>query len=495
LPKSVIRNLLAGDIGRSAGNETMIATDKIFINGAWVAPQSTRRIEVYNPATEAQLGTIPDVDATEVGAAVHAAKVAGPAWRALSPAARGDFLQRIADGLKTRADELTDLAANDVGMPRKMGKRMQVGLPAQILELYARYAREFAFSEKVGNSLVLREPLGVAACITPWNYPLFQIATKLGPALATGCTVVWKPSEVAPLLAFALADIIEKAGLPPGVVNMITGYGPIAGEALVTHPDVDIISMTGSTRAGARIAELAGKDIKRVTLELGGKSASVVLDDADLETAVRATVNSCFLNSGQTCLALTRLIVPESRYAEAADIAVKVASRFTVGNPFDDAAKLGPLVSAAQRDRVVGMIRQGMAEGAELLIGGPERPEGVTAGYFVRPTVFGRVLPSHRIAQEEIFGPVLSILTYRSEEEAIAIANGTIYGLSGAVWSGDQDRAIRIAKELKTGQVEINGGLFNIEAPFGGYKKSGLGRELGRYGMEEFLQYKSLQLP
>jgi aldehyde dehydrogenase (NAD+) len=469
--------------------------NKFFINGEWVTPHATATIDVFNPATDELLGVIPDADATDVNRAVLAARDAQVAWSALSPAVRADFIERICTGLKARAEALTDLIAADIGMPRKMGRRMQVGLPIQILEVCARHTREFAFEERVGNSLVLREAVGVAACITPWNYPLFQIATKLGPALATGCTVVWKPSEVAPLAAFVLAEVIQEAGLPPGVFNLITGYGPTAGEALVTHPDVNLISMTGSTRAGARIGALAAERMKRVTLELGGKSAAVVLDDADLESAVRATVNSCFLNSGQTCLALTRLIVPETRYAEAAKIATEVAARFTVGDPMGDAAKLGPLVSTTQRDRVVGMIKKGMEEGAELLCGGPDRPQGLERGCYVQPTIFGRVAPDSVIAQEEIFGPVLCIITCRDEEEAIAIANGTAYGLSGAVWSSDAARAQKVARRLQTGQVEINGGAFNIEAPFGGYKQSGLGREMGRYGIEEFLQYKSLQLP
>jgi betaine-aldehyde dehydrogenase len=469
--------------------------NKFFINGEWVTPHATATIDVFNPATDELLGVIPDADATDVNRAVLAARDAQVAWSALSPAVRADFIERICTGLKARAEALTDLIAADIGMPRKMGRRMQVGLPIQILEVCARHTREFAFEERVGNSLVLREAVGVAACITPWNYPLFQIATKLGPALATGCTVVWKPSEVAPLAAFVLAEVIQEAGLPPGVFNLITGYGPTAGEALVTHPDVNLISMTGSTRAGARIGALAAERMKRVTLELGGKSAAVVLDDADLESAVRATVNSCFLNSGQTCLALTRLIVPETRYAEAAKIATEVAARFTVGDPMGDAAKLGPLVSTTQRDRVVGMIKKGMEEGAELLCGGPDRPAGLERGCYVQPTIFGRVAPDSVIAQEEIFGPVLCIITYRDEEEAIAIANNTAYGLSGAVWSSDAARAQKVARRLQTGQVEINGGAFNIEAPFGGYKQSGLGREMGRYGLEEFLQYKSLQLP
>lgn len=469
--------------------------NKFFINGEWVTPHATATIDVFNPATDELLGVIPDADATDVNRAVLAARDAQVAWSALSPAVRADFIERICTGLKARAEALTDLIAADIGMPRKMGRRMQVGLPIQILEVCARHTREFAFEERVGNSLVLREAVGVAACITPWNYPLFQIATKLGPALATGCTVVWKPSEVAPLAAFVLAEVIQEAGLPPGVFNLITGYGPTAGEALVTHPDVNLISMTGSTRAGARIGALAAERMKRVTLELGGKSAAVVLDDADLESAVRATVNSCFLNSGQTCLALTRLIVPETRYAEAAKIATEVAARFTVGDPMGDAAKLGPLVSTTQRDRVVGMIKKGMEEGAELLCGGPDRPAGLERGCYVQPTIFGRVAPDSMIAQEEIFGPVLCIITCRDEEEAIAIANNTAYGLSGAVWSSDAARAQKVARRLQTGQVEINGGAFNIEAPFGGYKQSGLGREMGRYGLEEFLQYKSLQLP
>ena len=469
--------------------------NKFFINGEWVTPHATATIDVFNPATDEPLGVIPDADAADVNRAVVAARDAQAAWSATLPAVRADFIERICAGLKARTEELTDLIAADIGMPRKMGRRMQVGLPIQILEVCARHAREFSFEERVGNSLVLREPVGVAACITPWNYPLFQIATKLGPALATGCTVVWKPSEVAPLAAFVLAEIIQEAGLPPGVFNLITGYGPTAGEALVTHPDVNLISMTGSTRAGARIGALAAERMKRVTLELGGKSAAVVLDDADLEAAVRATVNSCFLNSGQTCLALTRLIVPEARYAEAAKRATEVAARFTVGDPMGETAKLGPLVSAAQRDRVVSMIHKGIEQGAELLCGGPDRPAGFDRGCFVQPTVFGRVAPDSVIAQEEIFGPVLSIITYRDEAEAIAIANGTAYGLSGAVWSADSAHALRVARRLQTGQVEINGGAFNIEAPFGGYKQSGLGREMGRFGLEEFLQYKSLQLP
>jgi len=335
----------------------------------------------------------------------------------------------------------------------------------------------------------------VVGAITPWNYPLHQITLKVAPALAAGCTVVLKPSEVAPFNAFILAEAAEATGLPKGVLNIVTGYGPEAGEALVRHPGVDMISFTGSTRAGKRISELAAQTVKRVALELGGKSASVVLDDADLPTAVKSTVNGCYLNSGQTCTALTRMLVPESRYEEAAKLAAEVARSFTVGDPLADTTKLGPLTSQAQLERVRSYIKKGMQEGAELVTGGVEPPEGAPAGgYYVRPTVFGKVRNDMTIAQEEIFGPVLSIIPYKDEEEAIRIANDTVYGLAGAVWSKDEARAQRVARRIRAGQVDINGGPFNINAPFGGFKQSGHGREAGVYGLEEFLEYKSLQL-
>jgi acyl-CoA reductase-like NAD-dependent aldehyde dehydrogenase len=334
----------------------------------------------------------------------------------------------------------------------------------------------------------------VVGAITPWNYPLHQIALKVAPALAAGCTVVLKPSEIAPFNAFILAEVIESAGLPKGVFNLVTGFGPAAGEALVKHPQVDMISFTGSTRAGKRISEVAAQTVKRVALELGGKSASVILDDADLAAAVKGTVNGCYLNSGQTCTALTRMLVPASKYDEAAKLAADTARGFTLGDPMSEATRLGPLSSQMQLDRVRDYIKKGIAEGAELLTGGPDKPEGVPGGYFVKPTVFGKVKNSMTIAQEEIFGPVLSIIPYKDEEEAIRIANDSPYGLAGAVWSGDEARAQKVARRIRAGQVDVNGGAFNMNAPFGGFKQSGHGREAGVYGLEEFLEYKSLQL-
>jgi betaine-aldehyde dehydrogenase len=354
-------------------------------------------------------------------------------------------------------------------------------------------ARAFHWEEKVGNSLVVREPIGVVGCITPWNFPLNQITLKVAPALAAGCTVVLKPSEIAPVNAMILTEIIHEAGLPAGVFNLVNGLGPVVGEVLATHPEVDMVSFTGSTRAGKRVAELAAATVKRVTLELGGKSASVILPDADLAAAVKGTIGACLLNSGQTCSAHTRMLVPAKRYNEVKSLAQAAIAKFTLGASLDENTRLGPLVSAAQRDRVLGFIRQGLEEGAELVAGGPDKPD-FAQGYFVQPTVL-RVQANDTLAREEIFGPVLVILTYEDEEEAIRIANDTIYGLGGGVWSVDLDHAVAVARQIRTGQVDINGAPFNGNAPFGGYKQSGNGRENGKYGLEEFLEFKALQLP
>ena len=468
--------------------------DKLYIDGAWVAPHGKKTIEVQSASTEEVIATIPEGDEEDVNRAVAAARAAFDAWSATPVAKRAEYLQRIHEGMKARSDEIGRTIAQEVGMPVKLATRIQAGSPTFTFSMYAKLAAGYKWEEKVGHSVVMREPVGVVAAITPWNYPLHQIAAKVAPALAAGCTVVLKPSEVAPLNAFILAEIIESVGLPKGVFNLITGYGPVVGEAMAKHPGVDMVSFTGSTRAGKRVSEVAAQTVKRVALELGGKSASVVLDDADVAAAVKGTMSACFLNSGQTCSAHTRLLVPESKYAEAAEIAAAEAQNYTVGDPMSETSKLGPLVSGAQRERVQNYIRKGIEEGAELLAGGPDAPDGLAKGFYVRPTVFGRVDPKATIAQEEIFGPVLSIITYKDEDEAVRIANDTPYGLGGGVWSQDEAHALRVAKRMRTGQVDVNGAPFNMLAPFGGYKQSGHGRELGAFGMDEFLEYKSVQL-
>jgi aldehyde dehydrogenase (NAD+) len=468
--------------------------DKFFIGGRWVAPSTKETIEVHNAGTGAVMGSVPAGGEQDINAAVAAARAALEGWSQTAVEKRAEFLEKISAGLKARAEELAKLIAEEVGMPIKLSGRIQAGLPIANFANYAKLVKGFKFEETVGNSVVVREPVGVVGAITPWNYPLHQITLKVAPALAAGCTVVLKPSEVAPFNAFLLAEVVESVGLPKGVFNLVTGLGPTAGEALVKHPEVDMISFTGSTRAGKRISELAAQSVKRVALELGGKSASVILDDADLASAVKATVNGCYLNSGQTCTALTRMLVPESKYDEAAKVAAEVAKGFTLGDPLSEATRLGPLTSAAQLERVRRYIRKGLEEGAELLAGGPETPEGLPGGYFVKPTVFGKVKPGSTIEQEEIFGPVLSIITYKDEDDAVRIANDTAYGLAGAVWSKDDARAQKVARRIRAGQVDVNGGAFNMNAPFGGFKQSGHGREAGVYGLEEFLEYKSLQL-
>ncbi|MDQ1394759.1 MAG: aldehyde dehydrogenase [Acidimicrobiaceae bacterium] len=468
--------------------------DKIYIDGAWVASTGSGTLEVVNSTTEEVMGTIPEGTPDDVDKAARAAKAALPGWSQTSVEERGKYLQRITEGLQARMMEIAQVVAQEVGMPINLSTMIQAGLPTMTFGSMAQILDSFPFEEQVGNSLVVREPVGVVGAITPWNYPLHQIAAKVAPALAAGCTVVLKPSEVAPLNAFILAEIIDEIGLPAGVFNLVTGVGPVVGEAIASHPDIDMVSFTGSTRAGKRVSELAAQTVKRVALELGGKSPNVILDDADFDKAVSAGVGAAFLNSGQTCSALTRMLVPRSRLEEAEQIAVKTAETYTPGDPFADGSRLGPLVSAAQRERVRGYIQKGIDEGAKLLTGGLEPPAGLDKGFFVQPTVFSDVRPGMTIEQEEIFGPVLSIVPYDTEEEAVEIANDTIYGLAGGVWSGDPERAKKVARQIRTGQVEVNGGSFNPLAPFGGYKQSGNGRELGKFGLEEFLEVKSLQL-
>jgi betaine-aldehyde dehydrogenase len=467
--------------------------ETLYIDGAWVAPAGSGRIEVRSASTEEVIGSVPEGTAEDVDRAVRAARRAFESWSQTTVEQRAQYLEKISQGLSARIDAIAALVATEVGMPLGMSTAIQAGLPIMSSGQTAQIVRDFPFEEEVGNSLVVREPVGVVGCITPWNYPLHQVVNKVAPALAAGCTVVLKPSEVAPFTAFVLAEIVDEAGLPAGVFNLVTGVGPVVGEAIATHPDIDAVSFTGSTRAGKRVAELAARTVKRVTLEMGGKSPNVILDDADLEKAVRSGVNNAFLNSGQTCTALTRMLVPRDKQAEAIGFAVDQAAKLTLGDPFDESSRLGPLVSDVQRDRVRGYIRKGVEEGARLVTGGADAPPGLDRGYYVQPTIFADVRPDMTIAQEEIFGPVLSIIPYDTEDEAVRIANDTMYGLAGGVWSGDAARAERVARQLRTGQVEVNGGRFNPMAPFGGFKQSGVGRELGRYGLEEFLETKSLQ--
>jgi acyl-CoA reductase-like NAD-dependent aldehyde dehydrogenase len=470
------------------------ARDKIFIGGEWVAPSGADPIEVVNSTTEEAMGTIPGCTPVEVDRAVEAARAAFESWSQTSRETRAGYIAAIAEGLGERAEEIATTIAQELGMPLKLSRIVQVGLPTSQFASTPQLMEEVAWEEEIGNSRVLREPVGVLGAITPWNYPLNQIACKVAPALAAGCTVVLKPSEVTPLNAFLLTEVIEAAGLPAGVFNLVTGTGPVVGEAIAGHPGVDMVSFTGSTRAGRRVSELAAATVKPVAMELGGKSPNLILDDADLAQAVPDGVAKCFLNSGQTCSALTRMLVPRQRLAEVEELAKAAAETFTPGDPFESGTRLGPLVSDVQRERVRGFIEKGIEEGARLLTGGAEPPEGLERGYFVHPTVFSEVTAEMTIGQEEIFGPVLVIQPYEGEDDAIRIANSTPYGLSGGVWSADTERAIRVAKRIRTGQVEVNGGAFNPHAPFGGYGQSGHGRENGRYGIEELLQVKALQL-
>jgi aldehyde dehydrogenase (NAD+) len=467
--------------------------DKIYIGGEWTRPAGQGSFDVTNASTEEVIGRIPASSGADVDRAVKAARAAFDGWSRTSAAERSAFLEKIQAGIVARTQEIGELVSAEVGMPLALSVMIQAGLPVATFGDAARLALTADAEERVGNSVIVREAVGVVGCITPWNYPLHQVAAKVAPALAAGCTVVLKPSEVAPLSAFVLAEIIDGVRLPRGVFNVVTGDGPTVGEALAGHPEVDMVSFTGSTRAGKRVADIASATVKRVALELGGKSANVILDDADLSRAVKAGVQNCYLNSGQTCSAWTRMLVQRSKHDEAVALAKEAAERFTVGDSLATATRLGPLVSKKQQERVREYIRKGIEEGATLVTGGASQPASTPRGYFVQPTVFANVKTEMTIAQEEIFGPVLCILPYDTEEDAIRIANDTIYGLAGGVWSADPARARRVARRIRAGQIDINGGNFNPMAPFGGFKQSGRGREFGRLGFEEYLEAKSLQ--
>ncbi|WP_093788110.1 aldehyde dehydrogenase family protein [Actinacidiphila guanduensis] len=464
------------------------AHDGLFIDGKWSPAAAGEWIDVVDPASEQVIGRVPAGDGRDVDAAVRAARAALPGWAATAPAERAAVLAAARDLMAERKEEIAATVTAELGSPLRFSAAVHAALPITVMGTYADLAAEFAFEERIGNSRVFQEPVGVVGAITPWNYPLHQIVAKVAPALAAGCTVVLKPAEDTPLVAQLFAEVLEAAGVPAGVFNLVTGLGPVAGQALAEHPDVDMVSFTGSTAVGRRIGAAAGGAVKRVALELGGKSANVILPGADLARAVNVGVANVFANSGQTCSAWTRMLVDAARYEEAVELAVAAAAKYVPGE------RLGPVVNAKQRERVRGYIRKGVAEGARLATGGPEAPEGLTTGYYVRPTVFADVEPGMVIAQEEIFGPVIVLIRYEDEEDALRIANGTVYGLAGAVWGADEEQAVAFARRMDTGQVDINGGRFNARAPFGGYKQSGVGRELGAHGLAEYLQTKSLQL-
>ncbi len=461
----------------------MKAHDGMYIDGAWRPAAGRDVIEVVNPADEQVVGRVPAGTAADVDAAVRAARTALPGWAATPPAERAARLTALRDVLDARKDEIAETVTAELGSPLKFSQAVHAAVPIAVAGSYAELAATYAFEEQVSNSTVFHEPIGVVGAITPWNYPLHQIVAKVAPALAAGCTVVVKPAEDTPLVAQLFAEAVHEAGLPAGVFNLVTGRGPVAGQALAEHPGVDLVSFTGSTAVGRRIGAVAGAAIKKVALELGGKSANVILPSADLARAVNVGVANVMSNSGQTCSAWTRMLVHRDQYDEAVALAMAAAAKY--------GERIGPVVNATQQERVLGYIEKGVAEGARVVAGGPEAPREL--GYYVSPTVLADVTPDMTVAQEEIFGPVLSILRYDDEEDALRIANGTVYGLAGAVWAGEETEAVAFARRMDTGQVDINGGRFNPLAPFGGYKQSGVGRELGAHGLAEYLQTKSLQ--
>jgi betaine-aldehyde dehydrogenase len=468
---------------------------QFFVDGQWQKSTGSEIIDVINPYSEHIIASVTSCSSEDISLAVETSHQAFLTWSQSSVETRVSLLRKIAQVLKEQQEELANTIASELGMPLKMTQRVQVGAPIATFELTAQELEKFLWEEHIGNSIITREPTGVVVAITPWNYPLHQIAAKVAPAIASGCTVILKPSEVTPLNAILLAKVFELANAPAGIFNLVFGRGPLVGEYLVTAPKVDMISFTGSTRAGKSIMAQAAGQIKRVKLELGGKSASIILPGADLVKATKSSVNSCFLNSGQTCSALTRLLVHENDYEAICELAVNQAKSFTLGDPMVESTRLGPLVSKVQQERVRSYIKQGIEQGASLLVGGEIMPEGISQGFFVSPTILGDVKPEYTIAQEEIFGPVLAIIKYRDVDHAIEIANSTLYGLAGAVWGANPDEALNVAKKIRAGQVDINGGFFNMLAPFGGFKQSGFGRELGKFGIEEFLELKSYQMP
>jgi len=477
------------------GATTIPSTLAHWIGGEWLPAVGADPIEVIDPSNEEVIGAVAAGTAEDVDRAVQAARSAFEPWAQTPLNERLAVLERWHAELGVRSEELADRITSEVGTPLAVSRGAQVGIALGILRAYLDVARELRFEDRIGHSLVAREPAGVVGCITPWNLPLIIVMQKVPAALIAGCPVVLKPSEITPLHMITVVEAAAAAGLPPGVLNVVFGDGPSVGTEIVAHPEVDVVSFTGSTRAGRNVAAVGAETVKRVHLELGGKSANLILEDADLDAAVRAGVDQAFFNGGQSCIVWSRMLVPRDRQDEVAELAAAAAEGYRVGHPREEGTDIGPLVSDAAHLRVTGYIRKGISEGARLVTGGPERPDGPERGYYVRPTVFSAVDPAMTIAREEIFGPVLTVIPYDGTDEAVRIANDSAYGLHGAVWSGDPERALAVARRLRTGMVDVNGAPFNFAAPFGGYKQSGVGREIGVHGIEEFCEVKAIQLP
>jgi aldehyde dehydrogenase (NAD+) len=465
---------------------------KFYIDGKWVEPSTSDRLEVINPATEKPIATIALGGREDVDRAVAAARAAFETFSQTTREERLDLLDRVIAAYKARLGDIARAVSMEMGAPMSLANGAQAPAGLGHLMQARRALENFEFEEKIGTTTVVYEPVGVCGFITPWNWPLNQIGAKVGPALATGCTMVLKPSEIAPLNALLVAEVMDEAGVPAGVFNLVNGDGPTVGAALAEHPDIDMISFTGSTRAGIEVARNAAPTVKRVHQELGGKSANIVLDDADLQAVISRDVAGMYVNSGQSCNAGSRVLVPESRMAEAIDIARATTEKVAVGAPDEEGTAVGPVVSQAQFEKIQKLLQTAIDEGAEVVIGGPGRPEGFDEGYYVRPTVFAGVTNDMTIARQEIFGPVLTLIAYRDEDEAVRIANDTVYGLAGMVSSGDPERARRIARRIRTGMVHLNGAPLTQDAPFGGYKQSGNGREFGSHGLREFTEAKSI---
>ena len=478
-------------IHQHTDDATITVRTDIFVNGEWIESSGTQMIDVINPATEKTIAKVVRGTPDDVDLAAKAAAAAFPAWSRTPVGERARLLGRLADLIEARSEELTRLIISEVGTPIHFGVDSQTGVAVSDLRNFVEALEQVVWEEHVENFVVRREPVGVAGAITAWNGPLRSIVLKAGAAIAAGCTVVLKPSEVAPLSAYVFAELVDEAGFPNGVLNLVSGIGPEVGEAIASHPLIDMVSLTGSVRAGSRVMELGSASVKRLGLELGGKSANLILEDADLERAVQVGIDDAFRNAGQVCGGLSRMLVSRAQFGDAQEIAISKAESFVLGDPFDPTTTLGPVISDRQRDRIREYIRFGQSAGAPMLTGGPEAPEGIERGYYVKPTIFTGD-NSFRLAQEEIFGPVLMMIPFDGEEDAIAIANDSIYGLGGAIWSADPERARAVAKRVRTGRIRINGAPINMKAPHGGFKLSGIGREMGRYGIEEYLEYKSV---